>query len=424
LLAAVAVSMTGNSVRQLALPWYILTTTGSPARAGISAFVGSIAIAISGVLGGAFVDWLGFKRSSVLADLISGATVAAIPLLYLTVGLPFWALLSLVFVGRLMDSAGDAARDALTVDLAQLAKVSLDRANSLGEMATYIPYLIGPVVAGLVVAWAGASQAMWFDAASFAASASIVAVLVPAIARSRRVERRSYGAETLEGFRFIRGQAALVWLVGFSAATMLLVAALPGLILPVYVREAYGNAAALGGLVAAFAFGMALGIVAYPPAARRLGRRTMLVAGALGMGVASGAFALGAPFALGLLATLLAGASYGPSGPLFRSVVGERTPEHLRGRVFGASTAITTAGVPVGVLLVGFGLEAFGPRALLAGIAIALLALGAATAVNPAVRIESPRNAEAADGEQAEGTLGLSDEVGTPVGIRGAEERV
>ena len=65
---------------------------------------------LGALLGGAPLDRLGRKRASVLADLASGASVAAIPLLYHTVGLAFWQLLVLVFLGALLDAPGNTAR--------------------------------------------------------------------------------------------------------------------------------------------------------------------------------------------------------------------------------------------------------------------------------------------------------------------------
>src|SRR5262245_22971203 len=102
LYAANAISSIGDGLTFLAVPWFVLQTTGSVAQTGITAFFSTASIAVSALFGGALVDRLGFQRMSVLSDILSGIGVALIPLLYLTVGLPFWALLVLVFLAGLL----------------------------------------------------------------------------------------------------------------------------------------------------------------------------------------------------------------------------------------------------------------------------------------------------------------------------------
>jgi len=76
LYAANTVSLTGNVLTTLAVPLFVLETTGSAAKAGITGAFAFLPIVIAGVFGGAVVDRLGFRRTSIRADVASGATVA------------------------------------------------------------------------------------------------------------------------------------------------------------------------------------------------------------------------------------------------------------------------------------------------------------------------------------------------------------
>ena len=76
LLAAQAISYAGNALAALALPWFVLTTTGSAARVGLVAFCALLPQPLAATFGGAFVDRLGHRRASVVADLASGIAVA------------------------------------------------------------------------------------------------------------------------------------------------------------------------------------------------------------------------------------------------------------------------------------------------------------------------------------------------------------
>src|SRR5262245_1308964 len=78
LLAADGISKTGSMLTLMAVPWFVLETTGSAARTGLTAAVEALAIVVAGFFGGALVDRLGHKRTSVVGDLASAATVALI----------------------------------------------------------------------------------------------------------------------------------------------------------------------------------------------------------------------------------------------------------------------------------------------------------------------------------------------------------
>jgi hypothetical protein len=129
LLAAEAVGQMGNMMVFVAGPWFVLETTGSAARTGIVSGALAMGAVIPAVLGGLLVDRLGFKRSSVLADLTSAAGVAAVPLLHLAGLLQFWQLVVLVFLLSSLNAQSDTARYALVPFLADRARMPIERGN-------------------------------------------------------------------------------------------------------------------------------------------------------------------------------------------------------------------------------------------------------------------------------------------------------
>ncbi len=177
--AANLISYVGDMMMFLAVPWFVLQTTGSVARTGIAAFFTTGSIAVAALLSSAMVDRLGFKRASVLSDLASCIAVALIPLLYATTGLPFWALLALVFCAGLVTTPGATARAALVPDLAALAGVRIERATALTDGISRLSRFIGAPLAGVLIALIGTSNLLWIDAASFGTSALLIGLLVP-----------------------------------------------------------------------------------------------------------------------------------------------------------------------------------------------------------------------------------------------------
>jgi len=88
-LAVTAVSRLGTQLTLVALPWFVLQTTGSAAQTGLAGSVLALPAFLVGLFGRALVDRLGYKHSSIAADLVSGISPGLVPLLYVTVGPSF-----------------------------------------------------------------------------------------------------------------------------------------------------------------------------------------------------------------------------------------------------------------------------------------------------------------------------------------------
>lgn len=400
LLGADAISLNGNALAQLALPWFVLETTGSVAQTGLTAFAGLLPTVLAAFLGGAAVDRLGHKRASVVADVASLLAVALIPLLHARGLLPFWLFLLLVFLGALLDAPGTAARAALFPETAHRAGVRPERANAVHEVVESGAGLTGPLLAGVLIAWLGPSHVLWLDAASFAVSGLLVAVAVPPTGKTpaapdaRAGPGETYLAELAAGLRFIFGDRPIRSI--FVSATVLNFALSPllAVVLPVQMKTVYDSAPGLGLVVAAFGGGSVAGAIVYGAVGHRRPRRGTFVVGVTAIGAALAVLAALPPVPVMAGAMLLGGGIAGPNGPLVATVLQERTPTALRGRVFGATTGVGFAAAPLGVLLAGALLPAVGVQAILIGMAIVALGVAVALAVDGGVREmdRSPRS--------------------------------
>lgn len=382
LLSANTISLVGNQLTYIAIPWFVLQTTGSAAKTGIAAFFTALPALLAAFFGGPLVDRWGYKRTSVVADLASGLTIAFVPLLYHTVGLAFWQLLALTFLGALLDTPGGTARDSLIPDLAALAGVRLERVNAIGQTLWRVAGLCGPPLAGLLIALLGPSNVLFLDAASFALSAALVAGIVPrsSAAASTAVpgETRSYLAELRAGLDFIRGDRLLATLIVSFTLLNALGEPLFGVVLPVYARRIYGSAVDLGFMLAAFAGGGLLGTALFGVWGHRLSRRSLYIGGFLLASLALWPLLALPPLPvlpvlLGILA--LRGLAGAPLNLLAVTVAQERIPAQMRGRVFGVGRAFALAAAPLSLVLVGYLLEISGIRSTLAVLATVQLIL-------------------------------------------------
>jgi MFS family permease len=379
LVAAHAISQTGNVVTAFAVPFYVLGLGGSGAEVGLAAAFATAPVIIGGPLGGVVVDRVGHRRAAIVADLVSGASVLAMPVLALTVGLPFWALLALVFVGGLLDSPGQTARRVMLPALTERAGVRIERSVGLLDGSERFAKLIGASIAGLLVAAVGPVASLFVNAATFAVSAALTGALVPASGPVRtgspnprddhptdatdatEPTRASYRADLVEGARFVVRDPLMRLIVALVLVTNLLDAARGSTLLPLYANDRLGGAAALGLLVATMGGCALAGNVAFGFVAHRVPRRLTFVACfTLAGGPSSLAFALGAPLPVLVAATALSGLAAGALNPILGTVQLERTPEHLRGRVFGLVTAGAWAGIPAGALLGGVAADTIG----------------------------------------------------------------
>jgi len=377
LLAGHVVSLTGNTLTLIALPLYVLATTGSAAATGLAGFCATLPVVIGGSLGGVLVDRFGYRRSSIAADLVSSVTIAAVPLLDRSIGLPFWALLGLVFISGLLDSPGQTARDALLPEVAVTAGVPLERAVGWFEASERSARLIGAPLAGLLVAGFGALSVLAFDAVTFLVSAALVAWFVPrgliptstvpaANGPAGSPTPGGYWRQLLDGFRFTAHDRLLRAVVLLVVVTNLFDAAKSTVILPVYADRNLGGAVAFGLLVGAMGGGALAGSLLFGAIGHRLPRRlTFAVAFTLAGGPIYFAYAANVPLP-GLLAlTVLSGFCAGALNPIIGVVKLERVPAGMRARVYGLMNAGCWAAMPLGSLLAGLAVEHFSLRTTL-----------------------------------------------------------
>jgi MFS family permease len=359
LLGANTVSLLGSQLTLVAIPWFVLLTTGSATRTGIVAFCEIVPMIIASFFGGALVDRFGHRRTSILSDVISGLTVILIPLLHSTVGLAFWQLLILVFCGALFNVPGSTARSALLPDLTALAGMPIERATSAVQAIQRGSRLLGAPVAGLMVAAFGATTPLWLDGATFLISALLMAFVVAAPQRAVVPEGTvaakasgNYLEEVREGVRFIRNDRLILTVVLTIMVTNL-IEAVGWVGAPVYANRLYGSALALGLMTGAAGGGAMVSAILYGAYGHRLSRRSLFIGCFILVALGYWPLAFLPPLPVTIVALALLGLAAGPSNPILGAVQYEQVPAELRGRVIGAISAGANLAMPLGVLVGG-----------------------------------------------------------------------
>jgi MFS family permease len=387
LFIANAISLVGNVFSLIAIPWFVLQTTGSATQTGITGFFTILPVVLAGFLGGTLIDRLGYKRTSIIADYASGITTALIPLLYVTTGLEFWQLLVLVFLGALLDTPGGTARAALLPELAEQAGMPIERATSLIHVIERGARLVGAPLAGLLIGLMGTANVLWLNAASFIVSAAIIGLMIPAVTpATEKTKSGKYFDELKDGLRFIAQDRLILAIVVMVMLTNFLDAIFGGVLQPVYVREVYGRAMDLGLLIAANGGGAVIGGLIFAAIGHRLPRHATFVGAFVLTGFRYWVYALYPPVWIMIVVTLICSIGAGPLNPIIGAIEFERIPSQMRGRVFGAITAGAWLAMPLGMLLGGVLTDKLGTFIMMIGLAITFLITTLSMAFIPAMK--------------------------------------
>jgi MFS family permease len=358
LVAAQVVSSLGSQMTFLALPWFVLSTTGSATKMGIVLAAELAPIAILGIPSGGVIARYGARRTMIVSDLARAPLIASIPLLQALDALTFPLLLVLVALVGTFIAPYFASQRLILPELVGDDEQTVAQANAVIEGATRATSLLGPAAAGLLIATFSAPTVLYVDAATFLCSFALLALLVPSRPPLPQTED---GRGVLAGIRFLLRDRTLR-VLGLTALVANGLGQMLGAGLTVLAYEEYSSSKVAGAFFAAFGLGAVLGSVA---AVRIVGRHDPLRLGATAF------VALTLPiFALSLelpvpavMTALAASSSFGPlvNAPLI-GVITTRTPEALRAKVMTAVLTTAMLAGPAGMVVAGPLLEAWGPR--------------------------------------------------------------
>lgn len=383
MLFASSVSIVGTRVSTIALPWLVYTETKSATLTGLVLTAEMAPYVIFKALGGPLVDRRGPRAISVAGDLLSGAFLTLIPILYAVgqLSLPERVplLLALVALAGASRGPGDGARNAMIPAVADASGVSIERITGLDSTVDRASSLLGAGIGGFLVAGFGGAQTVAVTAGAAFLSALVVALFIPRGSLGDAEESGSYLTRLKTGAAFLRKDRLLRSILAMITVTNLLEAAYISVMLPVWANS-HGYGAELIGLLGVLFGGPAVvsGLVATSAAGQFSRRTTYLVGFILAGAPRYLALALDAPLWLIIVSNVVAGLGAGFVNPTINAIFFERVPRHIIGRVGSLADALAWAGLPVGGVVGGAAVT-------LLGVAPALGVAGAAYLVSTTV---------------------------------------
>lgn len=370
LIASSFVSNTGNAFSNLAIPLYVLATTGSASKTGVIAVANYAPPILASVFGGALVDRIGRRRTLIVSDALSFISTAAIPLLHLANALTFPTLIALVAIGALLDAPGRTARGSMLPMAANRAGIPPERAQSLNQSGYFIAQTVGPALAGLIIAANGPTAALWVNAVSFVISILIVTVLVETPQMMTPSAPTTYMDDLREGYRFVFHDHFLRSMVLFVTGFTMFFAPLYSVVYPVFFTNVIQSEATFGFFIGMEAAGAFLGGVAYGIWGHRFSRWKVFMWSMIVWIPTFWPILIPPGTWLLLLCGFLGGLTTGPINPIFHVAFQVRTPEVMRARTNSIVSAGAAIGIAIGALTMGPAVEQFGSRWVLAFVAL------------------------------------------------------
>jgi MFS family permease len=346
--------MTGTQMTWLALPWFVLTTTGSPARMAVVLAVESASLAVFGFLGSNVSTALGLRRTMLLADAVRAPLIALVPLLHALDMLSFPLLLVLVAAVTAVAVPSFASKSSIVPELVGEDEEVLAQANALLQAANRITMIAGPPLAGALIAVIGAPNVLLVDAATFVVAFALVALLVPAVgAIEQDEEERGLAA----GLRFlVRDRLLRPWTIAVvigDVGWLVLFAAMPVLVLERFGEEP----ALLGWIWGAWGLGAVAGSVVAFRIVAGIDRLLLASVGEVAMVAPLWFLLADVPPATIVAVMAASGVANGLVNAPIHTIFQLRTPRALRPKVWSLVIVLTSVLGPLALGAAGPALE-------------------------------------------------------------------
>jgi len=357
LLGGQLVSILGTQLTAVAVPYQVYGLTRSSLDVGLVSLAQLFPLIIGSLLGGSLVDSVDRRKLLMTVESVSAVMTAGLAL-NADVLHSLWPMFVFPAATAALGGIDSAARNAMVPRLLGLSLVP--SANALFQSLFQMGAIVGPAMAGLLLAGAGVRLVYWLNVATFAAS--VLCVLLMSPQPPAGVSGRPGWRSVAEGLRFVRRsqQVQGAYLIDINA----MVFGLPRALFPALAATTFGGGATTVGLLyAAPGAGALIGAVTtgWVARIRRQGRAVIIAvivwgATITGFGVVPWLWAA-------LLLLAVAGWADVISAVFRNTIIQFSGPDELRGRLMGVQIAVVAGGPRLGDLEAGAVADAFGTTA-------------------------------------------------------------
>ena len=359
LIAGLGVSTFGTQLTAVSVPYQVYGLTRSSLYVGLVSLAQLFPLILGSLFGGSLVDAVDRRRMLLVVEALGALSSAGLAL-NADFGPALWPLFLFPAVTAALSGMDSSARGAMVPGMVGLALVPA--ANAMFQALFQTGGIVGPALAGLLLAGAGARVVYWVDVFTYlVALASVLAISpqpplsgVPGAAPVRPGWR-----STMEGLRFVRrSQLALgAYLIDLNA----MVFGMPRALFPALAATVFGGGATTVGLLyAAPGAGALLGALTSGWVGRVRRQGFAVICAVIVWGLAIAGFGLVRLLPLALLLLAVAGLADVVSAVFRNTIIQFAAPDAMRGRLQGVQMAVVAGGPRLGDLEAGVVATAFG----------------------------------------------------------------
>ncbi len=349
-------SSIGTWMQKLAQSWQVLLIGGSPFWVGLDSFLGDLPIFTLALFAGVAADRIDRRRLLIASQCVQMSCAFALCVLFATHRRQLWHILTLSFIAGVAQAFGAPAYQSLIPAL--VPREQLSQAIAMNSIQFNLARLIGPLLGGAALSGLGAAWCFGLNGVSFVAV--IVSLLLISVRYDFPKTADSVFESMRQGIRFIRVRPDMVLLFAVSFACTYL--GIPLLtFLPVFVRDVFhGTVKTYTLFLSVQALGAIAGAVVVAALARKtkLGRLALL--GLLMLAVCVCAFAWSRSLVLSCVILFFGGMALVSCFALLSSLVQLIAADNMRGRVMSIYNIAFRGGMPLGSLVAGSLIPAFG----------------------------------------------------------------
>ena len=361
-LAGQFVSLSGTWMQTIAQGWLVLQLTNSAFQVGLVTTINTLPVLLFTLYGGVIADRVNKRRFLIVLQTLMLLEALALAVLTGTGRVTVGWVMALAAVQGVLVAFEIPARQSFLVEMT--GREDLLTAVALNSSVFNVTRVIGPAVAGVVIAAIGIAACFYVNAASYLAVLWMLAIMRPPFAGTQAAE--AVRSTFRDGWRYIMDnpEPRLLTMLtitfsvfGFSFAPML----------PVYASQVLGaGATGYGALMS----GVGVGAAAAALFVAAMGHRVQQEGRVYLFATLFGAVLLGASlagnFGAALVLLVLAGCAWALTSILTNTLLQTKAPDELRGRVMGFYSFMVVGMAPLGALQAGWVSEHLGVRASLA----------------------------------------------------------
>jgi len=357
LISGLGVSVLGNQLTTVAVPFQVYAITHSSLVVGLVSLTQLFPLIFGSLLGGSLVDAVDRRKLLLVVEAI-GAGCSAGLALNADLGPTIWPLFLFPAITASMSGIDSSARNAMLPGLVGMEL--LPASNAIFQSLFQTGAIVGPAVAGLLLAGAGVHLIYWIDVASFLVAMTAVLMMSPQPAPAGGTGATRPGLRsTLDGLRFVRRSQRVqgAYIIDVNA----MVFGMPRALFPALAATVFGGGATTVGLLyAAPGAGALVGALTTGWVGRVRRQGLAVICAVLVWGLAIAGFGLAHWLPLALLLLAVAGWADVLSAVFRNTIIQFAGPEGMRGRLMGVQMAVVAGGPRLGDLEAGVVATAFG----------------------------------------------------------------